>query len=271
MILYISSAFESFPSCIPLEQRQKKRNVWEYYDLKDLSILQSYAYAKPLFAEHYKECKNFLMDSGAFTLMMHQSSTKNFDIKKFAKEYATFIKKYDIDNFIELDVDGLFGIDVYKDILHMVQDITGKDPLRVFHGWRGKDYYLELVKKKKSICLGGVAVGVNRNNTADYFQWFLDRAHENGCKVHGLAITSPDFVRRFDFDSVDSSSWTFGARGACVYRFDGTGMQMYKGSENCPPGKRVDTVWVMRHNFDEWIKFQHMAEQIDTLYEKTIE
>ena len=45
-------------------------------------------------------------------------------------------------------------------------------------------------------------------------------------------------------------------------------MQMYKGSENCPPGKRVDTVWVMRHNFDEWCKFSKMAELIDTLYEK---
>ena len=197
MILYISSTFESFPNCISVEQRKISRNVWDYHDLSDMNVLQSYAYMKPEHAEHYKDCKNFLMDSGAFTLMVSnkKGNIKDFDIRGFAKKYGEFIRKYNIDKFIELDIDGIFDMDTYIDCLHILQDSSGKDPMRVFHGWRGKEYFLELVKQKDYICFGGVAPGeMTLSSATKHFQWFLDKAHENNCKVHGLAFTSPEII-----------------------------------------------------------------------------
>ena len=173
MRLYLSGVLE--------KMNTKDYDIDKIIDLSDCHILQSFAYAKEKDAERYNECKSFMMDSGAFTLMMSKTKSKNFNIKDFATKYANFVKKYNIDNFVELDVDGIYGVDVYTDTLHLVQDITGRDPVRVFHGWRGKDYFKELVKQKDRICLGGVAVGKARRNSLDYFDWFIEQAHRNNC------------------------------------------------------------------------------------------
>ena len=63
---------------------------------------------------------------------MMNNKKKQFDIISYARKYANFIKEYEIDDFFELDIDGVFGFEVYKDCLHLIQDITGKDPIRVF-------------------------------------------------------------------------------------------------------------------------------------------
>lgn len=270
MRVYLSALFESYHLAVTKEQKQAKVPLEELVDLSKLHVLQTFVHACDEDAEKYKLCKSFMMDSGAFTLMMSKKQSKNFDIKEFAKKYANFVKKWNIDNFVELDVDGIYGIDVYKDVLHIVQDITGKDPVRVFHGWRGKDYFEELVKQKDRICMGGVAMGKARRNTLDYFQWFLDKAHENNCKVHGLAVTSSSLLRKYNFDSVDSSSWTYSARGGTLYRFDGTGMQQYVGSENSPEGQRIDTTFCGNYTLREWIKMVEYAETYPCLYDKLL-
>ncbi len=263
MRLYLSAVFENCG-----RGGGVKKPVEEIINLSELHILQSFVYAKEEHAERYKDCKSFMMDSGAFTLMMSKKNVKNFDIKEFAVRYANFIKKWNVNDFVELDVDGIFGVDVYKDILHMVQDITGKDPIRVFHGWRGKEYFEELIKIKDKICLGGIAVGKARRNSLDYFQWFLDRAHENDCKVHGLAVTSPKLLRKYNFDSVDSSSWSFSLRSGTLYRFDGCNVKSYAGSENCPAGQRIDTSFCGIQGLKAWAEYcKYLDKEYKSLYD----
>ena len=260
MRLYLSGVIE--------KMKDKSVGIDKVIDLSQYHILQSFAYAKEKDAEYYPQCKSFMMDSGAFTLMMSKSKSKNFDIKKFTTNYGNFIKKNNIDNFVELDVDGIYGVDTYVDMLHLLQDITGKDPVRVFHGWRGKDYFKELVKQKERICLGGVAVGKARARSLDYFQWFLDEAHRNYCKVHGLAITSDKLIRKYNFDSVDSSTWSFSIRGGWIYRFDGSGLSTYEGSSGCTGNERISNAFCMQYALKEWGKLsQYVDKEFKSLYD----
>ena len=262
MRLYLSGVLE--------KMNTKNYNIDEIINLADCHVLQSFAYAKEKHTEKYKQCKSFMMDSGAFTIM-HSKSTKNFDIMDFTRKYGEFVKKYDIDNFVELDVDGVFGVEKYRDALHLLQDITGKDPVRVFHGWRGKDYFKELVRQKDRICLGGVAVGKFRNITEDYFDWFIDEAHRNNCKVHGLGVTGDKLLRKYNFDSVDSSTWSFSVRGGWLYRFDGSGLSTYLGSEGCKGNERISNVFCLQYSLKEWVKYsQYLDKEFEDLYNKEI-
>ncbi|MBP5422555.1 MAG: hypothetical protein J6Y78_08960 [Paludibacteraceae bacterium] len=252
MIVYLSAFFEGGSNF----KLPKGKEVWDYYDLSELSILQSFAYAKPKYAEHYKDCKNFMLDSGGFTLI-HSKSAKTFDIKKFTKEYGEFVKKYGVENFVELDVDNVYDMETYIYCLHLLQDITGKDPLRVFHLWRGKEYWEELTKQKDYVCLA--ALEENKLQKPQSFRWFLDTAHKNGCKVHGLGETRTDQLLQYDFDTVDSSTWTHGSRAGCMYHFNGSGIKVFESNDN---GKRCDNEWLNKWNFKEWSDYSKMMLEI---------
>ena len=89
MRLYLSAVFENS------SLKKTSKDITDIIDISKVHILQSFIYAKEEHAERYKDCKSFMMDSGAFTLMMSKKNVKNFDIKKFATNYANFIKKWD--------------------------------------------------------------------------------------------------------------------------------------------------------------------------------
>lgn len=247
MRVYLSSVLECE---IPFEEKLKL--------CSNSYVLHSFAYYKPQIKDLMSACKDVLIDSGAFTLMarsIRNGNNANFDIKAYCKKYAEFVRDNKIENFIELDVEGAYGFETYKYCLYMLQDITGKDPIYVFHRWRGLDYFKELVKKKNYICLGDVDV-VTRNLTQEkYFPWFVEEAHKNNCKVHGLAFTQMDKLKHIPFDSIDSSSWTAGARFANVSRFDGHTVIGYscKRTESRSLPCSTDC---KRHDLPEWIKLQ---------------
>ena len=84
MKLYISAVIQNSGSV------DCRNNVENVVDLSKLHILQSYIYAEEKYAEKFCRCKDFMMDSGAFTIMMGK---KKFDIVAFTKQYAEFLKK----------------------------------------------------------------------------------------------------------------------------------------------------------------------------------
>ncbi len=256
MRIYLSSFFEEetlFP------KTEKDKQVYEDL-LKDAHILASFAYAQPKHTEFYSCCKSLLTDSGAFTIMVRNirkgSKANNFDIKDYCKKYAKFVKDNNIENFIELDVEGAYGFEVYRDCLHMLQDITGRDPIYVFHRWRGMDYFKELIKQKSYIMLGDVDVGSHSKSQEQFFPWFVEEAHKYNCKVHGLAYTQIEKLRHIPFDSVDSSSWTSGARFATPTRFDGRNVIKYDCSRTAER-ELVHNSIVKKHDYLEWKKLQH--------------
>lgn len=254
MKLYISAVFENCGQRGPVKEYAE--NI---VDLSKLHILQSYAYAKDEDAERYILCRDFLMDSGAFTIM-NSKRNKDFDVIQFTKDYGNFVKKWNVDNFIELDVDGVFGMQIYIDCLHRLQDITGKDPIRVMHAWRGKEYFEELTKKKNFICMGGLAGIQNMNLNRSELQWFVDTAHKNDCKIHGLGIGNMNLIRKHNFDSVDSANWVLALRCGSLLRFNGHELCKYAGSEGAKENEHIATDFVARKSLNAWEQLSHYVD-----------
>lgn len=255
MKLYISAVFQN--KRIVCEDGEK---LEDFIDLSKLHILQSFAYVSSCECEKFALCKDFLMDSGAFTIMNSKSARNNFDVLQFTKEYGTFVKKWNVKDFIELDIDSVFGMQIYKDSLHMLQDITGRDPIRVMHTWRGKDYFEELTKKKDFVCLGGIAGTQNMNLARSNLQWFVDTAHKNNCRIHGLGIGTIDLMRKHNFDSVDSANWCGAPRFGALLRFDGHELYKYNGSEGAGENQRIATNFAGKRSLKEWEKFSHYID-----------
>ena len=228
--------------------------------LKNTHILQSFAYNFKGVEKYYPMCKSVMLDSGAFTVMNSKNKRNSFDPMKYCKEYAEHIKKNNIELFLELDIEGVYGFEVYRDCLHQLQDITGRQPIMVFHKWRGLEYYKEIVKRVPYVALGDVSVGAGSREIYKYFPWFINEAHKNNCKVHGLAFTSMNDLQFMEFDSVDSSSHTSGARFAHPFRFDGHTVQTYdcKRTET----RQLDHNEVIKlHDYIEW---QKLSQYYDT-------
>lgn len=252
MRIYLSAVFESAIS------QDKLKEI-----INDAYVLHSFAYFNENYSELYSLCKDVMLDSGAFTVMNSVKSRSNFNPMEYCRKYANHIKKYDIKHFIELDIEGVYGFDVYKDCLHQLQDITGRDPIYVFHKWRGLNYFDELVKKYDYIALGDVSVGKGSREIYKYFPYFLNKAHQNNCKVHGLAFTSISDLRYMQFDSVDSSSWKSGDRFAHPFRFDGHNVNQYNCK--CNDERKLDKGNIVQeHDFLEWKK---LAIYFDKEYE----
>lgn len=261
MRIYLSAVFENLLG----KYNNIIENETSYFEelFKDTHILLSYAYAKKEYIPYYSMCKSLLMDSGAFTIMNSKAGRNNFNPLEYTKQYGKHIKEHNIENFLELDIDGVYGFEVYRDCLYCLQDITGRQPIPVFHKWRGIDYYKELVKKYDYIAIGDVSIGAGSRELYKYFPWFLEEAHKNNCKVHGLAFTSLPDLRFMPFDSVDSSSWTAGSRFARPVLFDGhTGIQFDARRTN--EKQLCHNKMVFLHDFIEWKK---LAVYMDNEYE----
>ena len=231
-------------------------NNWGGYEC---SILESYFYCRnnkhiPRLIPHLK---SFLLDSGAFTFMQGKA-TVNWD--EYVEEYATFIRKYSIDLFFELDIDSIVGLKEVERLRAKLEKLTGKKPIPVWHVSRGKDYFIKMCKEYPYVALGGIVTQeVPRQTYEKAFPWFIKIAHEHGAKIHGLGYTSLEGLHKYHFDSVDSTAWLYGNRGGYLYKFNPrTGLI---DKIDAPKGMRLKSQESAMHNFKEWIKFQEYAEK----------
>ena len=71
--------------------------------------LQSMFYIDDWELEYIHQFEFFMLDSGAFTFMNNRNHS-SIDFDKFVADYANFINKNNIDNFIELDIDSIVGL-----------------------------------------------------------------------------------------------------------------------------------------------------------------
>lgn len=196
----------------------------------------------------------FLLDSGAFTFMQGKTSV-NWD--EYTEEYAEWIKAYNIEHFFELDIDSIVGLKKVERLRSRLEQLTGKQPIPVWHKSRGKDYFLAICKDYKYVALGGIAIKEIPKDLHKLFPWFITKAHENGAKIHGLGYTSIEGIHKYHFDSVDSTAWLYGNRGGYLYQFNNkTGLF---NKMQTPKGTRLKSQEAALYNFNEWIKFQQYA------------
>lgn len=228
--------------------------------LEGINILESYYYLRKNeeFMSLVKHFGSFLLDSGAFTFMSGtHSGAVNWD--EYVEDYAKFINKYDVKLFFELDIDSVVGLAQVERLRQKLEDLTGKKPIPVWHKNRGKEYFVKMCENYPYVALGGIVTKeIPRQLYEKGFPWFIRTAHEHRCKIHGLGYTTVGNLKKYHFDSVDSTAWLYGNRGGYLYKFNPkTGLLEQMSKEGCRLRSREGAV----NNFNEWVKFGKYAEK----------
>lgn len=196
--------------------------------------------------------KGFLLDSGAFSFMQGQK-TDNFE--GYLYKYIEFINTNDVDLFFELDLDSVIGLSKTEKMREILEKETGRKCIPVWHRSRGLPYWEDMTKEYKYIAVGGIVGQEIKRTQYPIFTNLLKLARKNDCKVHGLGFTNIEGMKKYPFYSVDSTSWLQGNKGGFLYKFTGNGITSIKG-----PSRRMKGKEAAVHNFTEWLKFSHWAE-----------
>jgi hypothetical protein len=189
--------------------------------------------------------------------MMNKGKSKtDTDIDSYVDKYIDFINDNNISQFIELDIDLVVGLDKIESIRRRLEARTAKQCIPVWHLWRGKQYFIDMVNNYPRVAFGGLmSDGLSVSTFEKYFPWFIDTAHENGAKIHGLGYTKIPNLPLYPFDSVDSTSWLIGNRAGFIYRYNNDLTMSKYSKEGCRLKPREGA----RHNFIEWVKLQQDA------------
>lgn len=228
-------------------------------EIKDAKILESFYYLQKderIMALNDK-FGDFLLDSGAFTFIQNTQSQIDWD--SYIERYAEFINKYEIQLFFELDIDSIVGLDKVEYYRNKLEQLTGKHPIPVWHKNRGKDYFIRMVEEYPYVAIGGIVTEeIPKESYEKLFPWFIQTAHRKGVKIHGLGYTGVANLKKYHFDSVDSTAWLYGNRGGYLYIFNpSTGLI---DKIPCKDNQRLNSRAAAVHNFAEWVKFSKYAE-----------
>lgn len=227
--------------------------------IKDINILESFYYNKNIerFKPISKMVGGFLLDSGAFSFL-NGSHKGAIDWDKYIEEYAAFINKWKVDLFFEMDIDSIVGLQEVERLRFKLTQLTGKKPIPVWHKNRGKDYFIRMCEEYPYVSLGGIAIReIPRERYESVFPWFINTAHKNGAKIHGLGYSSVKNLKKYHFDSVDSTTWLSGIRGGWMDKFNPQKVEMERIKKE---NSRIKSVMVTQNNFREWVKFSQYCK-----------
>lgn len=239
-----------------IQGKAKSFVIDETIDVHHPYILESFYYVDEVTEKLIPYFGDFLLDSGAFTFMSNTHKAEP-DWNVYIDKYCDFIKRNNVKNFFELDIDSVVGYEKVVDLRHMIEDRVGEPCIPVWHKTRGLDEFYKLCEEYSYIAIGGI---VSKEITPDQYPVFsklIKIAHINHCKIHGLGFSNLEGIKKYHFDSVDSTSWTAGNRFGYVFYFNGETMKKI----SVPPGKRLKNPReIALINYTEWIKFQKWAE-----------
>ena len=249
-------AFEDYMKIFLADNHQKK---YMDYDWKNSSvyILESFYYADEWVERHIPLFKDFLLDSGAFTFFSG-NQLKRVNWVDYVDRYADFINKNRVSHFFELDIDKLIGYDKVIELRKRLELKTNKQCIPVWHKFRGKDNFFKMCDEYKYVAIGGIVSREIKPNEYPVFSYLINEAHKRKAMIHGLGFTNLEGLKKYKFDSVDSTAWTTGNRFGSIYQFTGDTIIKY----NKKPGQRLaNSREVALNNFTEWVKFQQYAER----------
>lgn len=226
-------------------------------------VLSSYYYLRQtknkkaikVFKER-NEQDNFILDSGAFTLMTSKKNINiNQELEQYTKDYIAFIKENKVKRYIELDLDSVIGYEKVIKLRQRLENEIGWKSMPVWHMSRGIDEFKKHCEEYSYIAIGGLVEHVPKS-AYPLIKELVRYANYKGVKVHGLGFTNADSYN-YGFYSVDSSSWSAGRRYGQAVFFNGNKIQQHKKSENTKGVYRN----IDRNNFIEWCKFQRYVER----------
>ena len=239
-----------------LEQMKQQKNKYllqTFYDMR--------SWKDEKIEEYLSSCEEFLLDSGAFTFM---NSGKKVNWKKYTDSYIDFINKWNIKQFVELDLDHVLGVQETIKIRNYLEHKTQKQSIPVFHAIRGIEYYRKLMCEEYryiAIAASGIVKDVDEYvKNEKTLRSLLKIAHENNCYVHGLAYTRLGNINKttVPFDSVDSTAWLSGARYGTWYKYKNGHLLSYNMSNKGISGDVYN-----KNNLECWIKIQREKSKND--------
>jgi hypothetical protein len=238
------------------------KNIEKYYkeQTDDIYLLSSFFEHKSGKFSDYVYQDKHILDSGAFSTFKYPEEARKINWNRYVEKYIRFINLTKQKLFFELDIDCVVGLEKVEYYRKKIEDGTGMQPIPVWHFERKWDYFEYMCENYPYVALGTVPITdqgkVIRKNPI-ILKKFINTAHRNKVKIHGLGFTLTPYLDRLHFDSVDSTTWINGCRYGELYAFKNGVMKQYH-----PAGKRInDYKEANIHNFNEWVKFQKYAEQ----------
>lgn len=220
--------------------------------LKDVPyLLESFYYFKEFQEPLIKGADLFLLDSGAFTFMNSAKGKVNWN--DYIDKYISFINKYDVQYYFELDIDVIVGYEEVKRIRAKIERETGKQSIPVWHKSRGVEEYKRLVNDYDYIAVGGFAIKHIKKTEYPIIKKMVQYAYDRGVKVHGLGFTPKD-VTQYKFYSVDSTSWKSSRRFGSMYKFDGKQIKMITPKNHGTRRDKQQEIEII--TLKEWVKYQ---------------
>jgi len=234
----------------------------------DWNMLESFFYIQPWQVDWIKTrpSNKFLLDSGAFTFMNSKKKVVS-DLDDYVQKYIQFIKSNNVKQFFEMDVDAVRPLSTVEKYRDKIEQETGRQTIPVWHKSRGITYFEDMCKDYPYVAIGGIVTKEIPKAKFAVFHKLIQIAHHHGAKIHGLGIGSPTTIKKYAFDSVDSSSWNscaFG--GGHVYLFRNGSIEKVPFNST----KKYDRHKVVRHNFSEWVKFSQYLEHQYVHSKKTV-
>jgi len=241
------------------------KTIEKYYNnpTEDIYLLSSFWEHKNNKYGKYVLQERHILDSGAFTAINDKTGKyKNYDWGNYLKKYIAFIKHTKQKLFFELDIDCVVGLNKVEDYRKQIEDAIGIPPIVCWHQNRGPDYFIKCCQDYPYVALGTTPasyIGKKIRKNPAVLNWFINNAHKNNAKIHGLGFTSAPWLAKLKFDSVDSTTWNVGGKFGNVIMFDKDGFPTQKYKDD---NKRVkDTNALNVFNFNQWVKFQKYAEK----------
>lgn len=226
--------------------------------LKDcLYLLESFYYVKDWQIPIIQQAKGFLLDSGAYTFIQGKSNV-NWDA--YIERYTEFIKRNNVKNYFELDIDSIVGYEKVKEFRRTLEKKTNRQSIPVWHRDRGLDEYKRMCDEYEYVAIGGLAIKEIKPAEYGVLPYLISEAHKRNARVHGLGFTKVSLLDKYHFDTVDSTRWNCARFGRLEY-FDGKTMRAVdrrKEGLRLKGRSEKDTINFTLH---EWIKFQRYAEK----------
>lgn len=231
---------------------------------KDIYLLSSFwEHKSGKFGEYVLQDRHIL-DSGAFSAINDKTGKyKNFDWDNYVKKYIAFIKKTNQKLFFELDIDCVVGLKKVEYYRKKIEDAVGRQPIVCWHANRGADYWIKCCEDYPYVALGTTKAsnaGQKIRKDPTILNWFINHAHKNNAKIHGLGFTETRWLSKLKFDSIDSTSWLTTRFNMC-YKFNKTYMKPFRKNINNTKYRVKNSKEYDKWQLMEWVKFQKYAEK----------
>lgn len=183
------------------------------------------------------------------------------DIDDWMKSYKQFIHKLKDTNhiFVELDVYGIKGVKIVDDYVKSIYEETGKRLLRVYHPVLDGGSCETMLKWAEE---GYPYLGV-ANDSLD----ILDKVFKitkDKIKVHGFAITKHNYLYKYPFYSVDSTTVISGLLYGGIFEYP----LKFTGKDKLIKYRRKELAYDndmnSLHSFDELLKVERLFTDLWT-------